>query len=187
MAKTLLYAHLISLLLIFMNAGAVHLAEVRAVRAETVGEARTMLRTGVALGPFFGVGSLLLVVTGLALVRELDDEFSYGESWIVAAVIALVVINAVGAGWLGPRLKRHADALTGEGPLTSAQREGLRDKAASMAGWFNTGTAMGIVFLMVDKPEPVGCVLALVIAAAAGVAVGLLQHSLLAKASPTPA
>ena len=177
MADTLLYLHILSLLILMMNAGAVHLMEARLGSAQTTGEARRMLTTVVALGPVFGIGSLLLVVTGLSLAHAGDNDFSLGSAWIVAAFIALVVINANGAGFLGPRAKRLADTMTGDAPLSAEQRHALHDRVMPVAGWFNTGTALGIVLLMVAKPAVAGCVAVLVVAALAGAAIGALQHS----------
>jgi hypothetical protein len=178
MANTLLYTHILSLLILMLNAGAVHLMEARLGSAQTTGEARRMLTTIVALGPVFGIGSLLLVVTGLSLAHAGDNDYSLGASWIVAAFIALVVINANGAGFLAPRAKRLAQTLEGESPLTAEQRHSLHDRTMAAGGWLNTGTAFGIVLLMVEKPAVAGCVAVLVIGAAAGVGIGLLQHSL---------
>ncbi|MDX6226125.1 MAG: hypothetical protein QOE64_2501 [Frankiales bacterium] len=178
MTNALLYAHILSLLILIMNAGAVHLSEVKAATAGTVAEARSALRTAVALGPVFGIGSLLLVVTGLSLAHAGDNDFDYGSSWIVSAFIALVIINAHGAGRLGPRAKRLADQLAGDGPLSTEQRALTHDKQLSIGGWFNTAVAMGIVLLMVAKPAVLGCVITLVVAAVVGLLIGLAQYSL---------
>jgi hypothetical protein len=178
MANVLLYVHILSLLILMLNAGAVHLMEARLGSAQTTGEARRMLMTVVALGPVFGIGSLLLVVTGLSLAHAGDNDYSFGSSWIASAFVALALINANGAGFLGPRAKRLAETLTGEAPLSAEQRASLHDKTMAAGGWLNTGTAFGIVFLMVDKPALAGCIAVLVVAAAAGAGIGLLQHSL---------
>lgn len=183
MTSTLLYLHLISLAALLLNAGAVHLTEVRAALAQTTGEAKRLLNTSVALGPVFGIGSALLVVTGASLAHYGDEEFSLGSSWIVCAFIALVIINGVGAGILAPRVKRVAETLDGgTDRLTEAQRSAVHDVVVSRLGWFNTITAFGIILLMVAKPAVGGCLAVLLVAAVAGLALGTLQHTMVSRA-----
>lgn len=178
MTTTLLYLHLLSLALLLMNSGAVHLLEIRAGMSQTVGEARRLLQTAVALGPVFGIGSALLAITGLTLARRGDESFSLESGWIVSAFIALVVINAVGAGFIGPRVARHAARLEGEGPVTPAAWELIHDRAATLGGWFNTGVALSAILLMVAKPGGVELVYIPILGALIGLGVGQLQHTI---------
>lgn len=188
MTDALLYAHIISFALVLLVAGAVHISEIQMARAESVAVARSALRTSVALGPGFGIGSVLIIATGYSLANRHVGGAKVGSAWVVAAIVGLVAINVFGAGVLGQRGKRLLATFDGapDGPLSSEQRARLHDRLLSVGGWTNTAIAFGIVGLMVRKPSGTGAVVTLVVAAIVGALVGAIQHAALGSRAPEP-
>lgn len=188
MSSVILYAHIISFALVLLVAGAVHITEIQMARAESVAVARTALRTSVALGPGFGIGSVLIVATGYSLANRHVGGADVGSAWVVAAVVGLVLINVFGAAVLGRRAKALLASFDGaaDGPLSAEQRAQLHDRLLSVGGWTNTAIAFGIVGLMVRKPDAGGSLVTLVVAAVVGLAVGSAQHAALGQRAPEP-
>lgn len=183
MTTALLYAHIISFALVVLVSGAVHITEIQMARAESIAVARSALRMSVALGPGFGIGSLLILATGYSLANRHAGGATVGAAWVVAAVVALIAINVFGAGVLGRRAKALLGSFDGlaDGPLSAEQRHRLHDRVLTVGGWSNTAIAFGVVGLMVHKPGAAGAVLTLAIALAVGVVVGAIQHAALAE------
>jgi hypothetical protein len=116
-----------------------------------------MLRLNRIVGPISALGVL---IPGLYMTAT-----SWGwVPWIVVALMSWVVIAVLGAV-NGIRIL----ALERSQALLSGTRN-----AVFLVSWFTrVGIALGVVFLMTVKPGAVPAVLAILIAAAAGAALGI--------------
>jgi len=105
--------------------------------------------------PFIYAGVLLAFAFGLWLVRTVEPPYSFGAAWIVAALVLLVLANALVALG-GIRESRTAElaariASEGDEPTTELRRR-LRDPL-SLAYNFGSGlVVLAILGLMIWKP-----------------------------------
>jgi uncharacterized membrane protein len=103
--------------------------------------------------PLIGIGTLLLFVFGLWLVHEAG--YGYGDGWIVAAIVLLILGNAIG-GYAGNRDRRTAEyarELAAQGDEPSAElRARVRDPI-SIAGSYGSGLILvALLAIMIWKP-----------------------------------
>jgi len=104
-----------------------------------------------------------------------SDVWTWGTSWIVLAIIGLVVLSVQGplvAGRRGHAVKAALIA-NGPGPLGPDARRMTRDRALWAAGLTNEFLVLGIVWVMTNKPGWAGGVATLVIAYAVGLALAV--------------
>jgi len=162
-----LFLHVVGALLLFVTLTvegvALRLLRRAAAAAEATG-ASGMLRVNRIVGPISAVGVL---VPGLYMTAT-----SWGAvAWIVVALISWVLIAALGA-FNGIRILALERSLANEGgPYALAQ---LRNPFFLESWLARVGIALGIIFLMTVKPGALGAVIAVVIAAAAGMALGIV-------------
>lgn len=161
-----LFLHVVGALLLFVTLTvegvALRLLR-RAAAAAEIGGAASMLRVNRVVGP---VSALGVLVPGLYMTAT-----SWGAAaWIVVALISWVLIAVLGA-FNGIRILALERSLANEGrPSALAQ---LRNPFFLVSWLTRVGIALGVIFLMTVKPGELGSVLAVLIAAGAGSAVGI--------------
>jgi uncharacterized membrane protein len=105
--------------------------------------------------PFTYGGVLLTLVFGLWLVRAAGQGYSYGDAWVVAALVLWVVANALGGAGgaregrkrqLALRLAREGDAPSGE------LRAALRDPLSYALNFGTSLIIFAVLALMIWKP-----------------------------------
>ena len=100
-----------------------------------------------------GIGAFMAFVFGLWLVHEAD--YSYGDGWVVAAIVLFVIFAAAGSfgGRRDDATRRLAHELAEEGDAPSAViRRRVRDPL-SLALSYGAGILMvAVLALMVWKP-----------------------------------
>jgi hypothetical protein len=155
-----LFLHVVGALLLFvtLTVEGVALRHLhRAVTAEAAQGAAPMLRLNRIVGPLSALGVL---IPGLYMTAT-----SWGwVAWIVIALVSWVVIAALGAvnGIRILALERSQALLTG-----------IKNPMFLISWLTRVGLAVGVVFLMTVKPGAVTAVIAILIAAAAGAALGV--------------
>jgi hypothetical protein len=154
-----LFLHVVGALLLFatLTVEGVALRQLRrAMTAEAATGAAAMLRLNRIVGPLSALGVL---IPGLYMTAT-----SWGwVAWIVVALVSWVLIAVLGAvnGIRILGLERSEVLLSG-----------IR-KPIFLISWLTrVGVAVGVVFLMTVKPEVLTSVLGVLIAAAAGAALG---------------
>lgn len=175
MYETVLFLHLTAVVAAFTLSGALHGCEWVMRRAGTVAEVRTLARPG-ALGPVYGLISVLLLLFGAWLVHLSDDpKYGYGDPFVWTGLIALVVAMALGIGVLGPAHERlmAAVAATPEGAVTPELRAAVLERLPRMVSHVNTFLVLGVVLNMTTKPNAAIAVLDIVAGAVVGALVGL--------------
>ena len=172
-----LFLHVVGVLLLAaaLTAEGVALAQLR--RAETSAAVRTW--TGVAtLARLFGPASAVtILVPGLYMMIA-----SWGwVAWIAVGLVAWLAIAAIGAV-NGIRFSTAAR----EASTDASAIPRLRGRAFAVSFWLRLSLALGIVFLMTAKPGLLGACVTVVVAAAAGVAVGPIASGVQRNAQGEP-
>jgi hypothetical protein len=179
--QTVLYIHLLALLLLTGAAAVTHVAYAAMRRARTLSEADGWRRLSASAARAFRVAALGLVASGAYLV---SDRWSWGAAWVIAGLVGLAVIVALGEllhGRHGRALGRaiaEARGPHGDGPVTVRVARVLESRLAIASSYAPTLLMLGVVYLMVAKPaEPRVCVMALAVPLVlAGVTGALLAH-----------
>jgi uncharacterized membrane protein len=99
------------------------------------------------------IGTLLAFVFGLWLVHEAG--YGYGDGWIVAAIILLVLANALGGigGRRDDRTARLARELAASGDAPSAELRGRVRDPISLALSYGSGLVLvALLAIMIWKP-----------------------------------
>jgi hypothetical protein len=155
-----LFLHVVGALLLFvtLTVEGVALRQLRrATGAEAAQTSAAMLRLNRIVGPLSALGVL---IPGLYMTAT-----SWGlVAWIVVALVSWLLIAVLGAA-NGIRLQalERSQAL-----LTEARNP------VFLISWLTrVGIALGVVFLMTVKPDAVAAVVAILLAAAAGAALGI--------------
>jgi uncharacterized membrane protein len=150
----LLLFHLLGAFLFFGGAAVAAVGQVEALRRRRPSEVALLLGTtrwGVAL---VGVGALLTIVFGSALVAD-RAFWSFDEGWIQAAY-ALWLASMV-AGGLGGRPARKArelaERLAASGDAPSAELDrAVRDPWSLVLSFASGAIVVALIVLMVWKP-----------------------------------
>ena len=99
------------------------------------------------------LGTLLAFVFGLWLVHEAG--YGYGDGWIVAAIVLLVLVNAAGGlgGRRDERTARLARELAARGDQPSAElRARVRDPISLSLSYGSGLMLLALVAIMIWKP-----------------------------------
>jgi len=133
-------------------AGFLTIAALRHERPSEVAALLGLIRISL---PFIYAGVALTLVFGLVLVHEAGQGYSYGDTWVVAAIVLWVAANALG-GMGGKRqeeVRRLARRLAAEQDASSDElHTRLRDRVG-LALSFGSGVAVfAVLALMIWKP-----------------------------------
>jgi uncharacterized membrane protein len=100
-------------------------------------------------------GTLLAFVFGLWLVHEAPWNYSYGDGWVIAAIVLLIVANAMGGigGKRDEATAKLARELAGSGDAPSEElRARVRDPISLALSYGSGLVLIGVLALMVWKP-----------------------------------
>jgi uncharacterized membrane protein len=132
-------------------AGALNVAALRATKPSEVALFLGLARFALIA---IGLGALLTLVLGLWLVHD-DAGFSYGQTWIVLALVLFVLAMASGGvGGRRDRLTRElAERLAAAADQpTEELRARLRDPVSLILSWGSGAAVVAILALMIWKP-----------------------------------
>lgn len=148
-----LLLHLVGAIGFFSGLAVASAAQLGAWRRDRYGEVAALLglaRWGVLL---VGAGLVLVVASGFWLVDE--TRRSLGDGWIVAALLLLLASLLLGAA--GGRRARHARVLAASrepgAPVDRDVLALLRDRASLASNLLASAAALGVLVLMVWRPE----------------------------------
>jgi uncharacterized membrane protein len=99
------------------------------------------------------IGTLLAFVFGLWLVHEVG--YGYGDGWVIAAIVLLVVANAMGGigGRREEQTARYAAELAASGDEPSPElRRRVRDPVSLALSYGSGLVLVAILALMIWKP-----------------------------------
>ena len=105
--------------------------------------------------PFIYSGVTLTLVFGLWLVHTAGQGYSFGDAWIVAALVLWVVGNALGGagGAREAKTQEFATGLTAAGDVPNAELEARLRNPLPLALNFGSGLMVfAVLALMIWKP-----------------------------------
>jgi uncharacterized membrane protein len=133
-------------------AGFLTIAAMRCERPSEVAGLLGLIRISL---PFIYAGAALTLVLGLWLVHEAGQGYSYGDAWVIAAIVLWVVANALG-GMGGRRQeegRRLAQRLAAERDEASDELRTRFFDRVGLALSFGSGLAVfAVLALMIWKP-----------------------------------
>jgi uncharacterized membrane protein len=105
--------------------------------------------------PLIGIGMLLTLVFGLWLVHEAPFSYSYGDTWVIVAIVLWLI-----AGWLGGidgRYQRKTGELAGrlaaESDAPSPELNARLRNVRALAISYGSGlAAFAVLGIMIWKP-----------------------------------
>ena len=161
-----LFLHIVGALGMFVALALESVAWAGLRRSAAVQEARGWLGL-LGLVRRVGPASLgLILVAGLYMTATVVGW----TAWILVALAAFVVIAALGGISNGRSLPAIERALRTEtGPISDPLRQRMSAPILAASVRVRTALAFGIVFLMTTKPDVLGALIAIVVAAALGV------------------
>jgi hypothetical protein len=142
-------------------------------RAQRVEHVRVLSNLVGRLGPLFGISVLIILATGLYMTFT---AWGLQTGWIAVALTSLVLVAPLGTALIEPR-RRAIDRLAQaapDGPLPVSLQQHTHDPMLLTALQTVAALLLGIVFLMITKPELTAALLAMAIALVLGLASGLL-------------
>lgn len=159
------------------------------VSANDVAVLRSWQRVAHRVEPIFPILVVVLMLLGGALIqlsKSSDEKFSFGDGWVIVAIVGLVAMEAYGGVILAPAGKKLTELVeaASDGPVPLAVRVAVLDRKVWAGAFGNTGTALGIMFLMPTKPSAPYAVAIVVLAAAVSAAAGVMVAM---KAAPAAA
>jgi hypothetical protein len=124
--------------------------------------------------PLFPVLALILFGLGAWLLGLSDGEFSWGDGWVITSIVGLFAMEAAGGAVLAPGGKKLHEAIMNapDGPIDAPLRALVLDRAVWAVAVFETATALGIVYLMTNKPSGVASAIIVAACGLAGLAIG---------------
>lgn len=167
-----LYVHILGVLLLFVAIGAESLAVWGLGRAQTVDAMRLWLRSARGPEKLFPLAGALILIAGLYMAITVW----HGTPWVVLGFLGLIGFSVAGAVVNGRRFKAVEQAADagGAGVIPDDVRRELANPTLRITLWAMSVGALGIVYMMVVKPDWIGSIAALVVASVLGAVLGAL-------------
>jgi uncharacterized membrane protein len=149
----LLFLHMTGAFMVLGGAVMAGIFNFAALRRERPSEVVVLFRLTRIAVKSITIGMVVALAFGLGLVSEAD--FSWGDTWIVLALILWVVANALGGagGGRDKRTRELAERLAAEGDQPSPElRARLRDPLTLALSWGSGLVVIAILALMIWKP-----------------------------------
>jgi uncharacterized membrane protein len=149
----LLFLHITGAFLLLgggVVAGALNIAALRRDRPSEIVLLFGLIRIAVAS---IMTGTLLAFVFGLWLVHEVG--YGYGDGWVIAAIVLLVVANALGGigGRREEQTAKYAAELAARGDAPSPElRRRVRDPVSLALSYGSGLVLVAILAIMIWKP-----------------------------------
>jgi hypothetical protein len=162
-----LYVHLLALF-VGIGAGSVLLTCLFQLRAAgTVEQAVPWGTVSGKVAKLFPVAIVGLFLTGAYMTHKF---WTWGTSWIVLAIVGLVVLAVQGGGIAEHTAKKLQAAMraNGPGPLGAEARRMTLHPGLWVVELSNLGLVLGIVWNMTEKPGWGGAIAAVLVGYAAG-------------------
>jgi hypothetical protein len=168
-----LFVHIVGAIGVFIGVSVWLFAAMALRRARSIEQVRTLTSLIQPSGVLTIVSILLLGLAGFYMALTVWGERA---TWIIVATISFLLLTSFGAFVIDPRLHAlgKAVALESDGPLPPQLAARARDPLVGVGLYTYIGVLLGIVFLMTNKPALADSIIAIVIATALGLAVGLL-------------
>src|SRR6266487_4270687 len=170
----ILFVHVIGAIGYFLGIGTQLFVLVGLRRAQRVEQVRALIQLNDQSGPVSGISVLLLLAAGLYLALA---AWSLLTSWILVALISLILMVPTTAALIAPRRSAIVKQLAREAPggeLSEALERHIDDPVLATVCTTVLTLLLGLVFLMTTKPNLVGSLIVMVVALLLGLAAGVL-------------
>ena len=170
--RTVLYLHLLSLVLAFGAVGIIGLCLFRLRAAQTLAEAAPWGMLAGKTERVFPIAILGLFGSGAYMTT---DVWTWSTGWIDVSIGGLALLALQGPLVAGARAKtlEHALVANGPGTLGEEARRMTSDRTLWIITFANPAIALGITWNMTQKPGTAGAIAAVLVAYAIGAALGL--------------
>jgi hypothetical protein len=174
LVDAVLFLHIVVAVAAFGVATVMHTIQWVSRGATSIAQLKAWNPVAHRLEPMFPVLALVLFGLGAWLLGLSDGEFSWSDGWVITAAVGLGVMELAGAVLISKRAKNVFTAIeyAPEGPIGDGVRAVVMNPVLWATSHFETGTAIGILYLMAVKPSAAASVAIVVACAAAGAAVG---------------
>lgn len=169
-----LFVHILGALTLFGALGLEWAALRNLRRVETAEQAGEWLKVFALFPRIYPFAWLAIIVAGLYMTAAVWR----GAGWIIVALISVVVLAAAGGALTNRRMAALAQGVGRErGALSTGLRATLQDPYLLAVFQVRLAFTLGIVFLMVTKPDLVVSLLDMGVATALGLLSTLLLRS----------
>ncbi len=179
-----LFVHVIGAIGYFLGMGILLFILLGLRRAQRVEHVRALIHLNELSAPVSAASAVLLLVTGLYLALT---AWSLLTSWILVALISLLLMVPTSAALIAPRRSAIVKQLAREAPggeLSRALERHLDDPVLATVCTTVAALLLGLVFLMTTKPNLVGSLIVMVVALLLGLAAGVLVSRM--RRAPAP-
>jgi hypothetical protein len=174
LADVVLFLHIFIAICAFACAAILHTSQFVSRGATTTGTLKAWAPVAHRVEPLFPILALILFALGAWLLGLSDGEFKWSDGWVIASIVGLFAMEAAGGVVLAPAGKKLHEAImtAPDGPVDGALRAQVLERTVWAVSFFETATALGIVFLMTNKPSGVASGIIVGACALAGLAIG---------------
>jgi uncharacterized membrane protein len=151
----LLFFHITGAFLLIGGTVAAAVLTIAGHRRERPSEVATLLSLVRVALPFMYAGVLLTLVFGLWLVHAANQGYSFGDAWVIAALVLWVVANALGGagGKRENETQRLAARLAADGDTPTEELQARLRDPLPLALNFGSGLMVfAVLALMIWKP-----------------------------------
>ena len=175
MLQVLLFFHLLAVVTLFSAMAVELIGFARLHRASTLADVRIATLNFPLVGPMMGLGTLVLIAAGIALIYV--GGFGWAPPWVNITFLLTIILAINGPITNGKRCGViHALATqAGDGPITQEIQAARADRILNYSIYLSAWELVAALFIMTTKPGLAICVTAVLFAAVlAGVATFLV-------------
>jgi hypothetical protein len=172
--NVVLVFHILGAIGYFLGIGILLLILLDVRRTQRVEQARALLRLNDRTAPYSRVSAIVLLISGLYMAFSTWTPL---PSWILVALVSLVVMVPISAVLIAPRriaINQQLARETPEGALSADLQRRLNDPVLLATSTTVTTLLVGLVALMTTKPDLLICLIVMGSALLVGVVAGLL-------------
>ncbi len=168
-----LFLHIISAIGVCIGVSVLLLGVALLRRAQRVEQVRSTLAFVMTAFPIAEFSMLLLLAAGFYLALS---AWSLGTSWIAVTLVSLLLMIALVAALIRPRMRAIVMATREipDGSFPSQLSKRIHDPVLFTVLLIQAVLLLGIVFLMTTKPELANSIIVMVVALVLGLALGVL-------------
>jgi hypothetical protein len=160
-----LFLHIVGALGFFAVLGLEWMSLRQLRRSTTVEQVREWLGISTSVGRAAMISMLLLFASGVYMTATVWG----GVAWVLVTLATLVILGVIATRLIGGRMTAIRESIAKEtGSLSAALYQRLHHPALWIAIQIRVSIALGIVFLMTIKPDLVGSIITIAVAAVFG-------------------
>lgn len=158
MLQILLFLHVAAVAMLFSGIVLEIAGFARLHRAQTIAQVRAAALNFPVVGPLMGLGALLLIAAGIAMVYV--GGFGWTPPWIGVTFILTIILAVNGPITNG----RRSDAIHelaakgGDGPITAELQSARSDWFLNYSIVLTVCELLAALFMMTTKPGLTGCI-----------------------------